>query len=182
MPITKQRTKKTASKSTKRTGLKAYQYVDRAAYKAVKQFVRLAHSFPETDFMSCEDYPYPGHHHIFEETYRKLQKATKGHAIITEFRVVTHRYGYMSMDCEVSDDLSLALTNKINAILKAGELQSGHACTLCGAKVLTSKHLEGPDPGNPFCEFHSQDEVDATLEAQFEPETVAEELGIDLER
>jgi hypothetical protein len=179
MPTNKQKTNQVAVKSTKRTGLKAQQYVDRLAHNAMKKFVVLAHSFPHTDFLDCDDYPYPGHHDIFEDTYRKLDRVTKDHVTITKFCVVTYRYGYMSMDCELDDEASQALTNKIDAILRAGERQSGHACTLCGAAIRTSEHLEAADPYHAFCKSHSQDEIDATFEAQFEPE-IGAELGIEI--
>jgi hypothetical protein len=112
-------------KSTKRTGLKAYQYVDRLAFKAVKQFAKLAHAFPDTDFLSCDDYPYPVHQRIFEDTYRKLVRATDGRAVVTQFGVATYRHGYMAMDCELSDDVAATAADKVDTILRAGERLSG---------------------------------------------------------
>jgi hypothetical protein len=179
MPTSKSESTRT-EKSTKRTGLRAYQYVDRLAFKAVKQFAKLAHAFPDTDFLSCEDYPYPGHQRIFEDTYRQLVKATDGRAAVTQFGVVTYRHGYMGMDCELSDDVPATVADKIDSVLRAGERLSGRACTICGEKVKNLNHLKAPDPHHGFCTAHGQDEIDAVFEAQFDIEAAAEELGIEL--
>jgi len=177
MPTSKRASTK---ESTKRTGLKAYQYVDRLASKAVKQFAKLAHAFPDTDFLNCEDYPYPGHQHIFEDTYRKLVKATDGRAAVTQFGVATYRHGYMAMDCDLSDDVTANIAGKVEAILKAGAQLSARACTICGEEVANLDHLKGPDPYHGFCKAHGQDEIDAVFEAEFDVEAAAEELGIEL--
>lgn len=179
MPTTKREPART-NKSTKRTGVRAYQYVDRLAFKAAKQFATLAHAFPDTDFLSCEDHPYPGHQRIFEDTYRKLVMATDGRAAVTQFSVVTYRHGYMAMDCELSDDVAATVAHKIDTILRAGERLSGRACTICGEKVTNLDHLKAPDPYHGFCKAHGQDEIDAVFEAQFDIEATAEELGIEL--
>jgi hypothetical protein len=163
-----------------RIGLKAYQYVDRLVLKAVKQLLKLAHAFPRTDFLSCDDLPYPGHQRIFEDTYRKLVKATEGHAAVTQFGVVTYGHGYMAMNCELSDDVSAAIEGKVDAILRAGERLSGEACTICGEKVANLDHLKSPEPRHGFCKAHGQDEIDAVFEARVDLGAVAEELGIEL--
>lgn len=175
---------KTASKSATvppgRTGHKAYQHIERVTYKAAKQFAKLAHRFPDTDFRSCEDYPYPGHLEVFEDTYRKLAEATKGRATITKFGVLSYRYGYMAMEFDLNDDVSATLAKRIDTILRAGEKQSGRECTICGARLLSLDHLKATDPYHGFCTTHSQDEIDAVFEAEFDIEAAVDELGIDL--
>jgi len=164
----------------KRSAPKAHLNIDQLAFEATKKFVKLAYEFPRTDFLSCEDYPYPGHQDIFEDTYRKIATAIKGRAVVTVFQVLTYRHGYMALECELSDDVSDKLEEKLQAILSAGQRLTGGTCTICGAKVASRAHLKSADPGQAFCKSHSLDERQAAYGSQVEVEKAAAELGFKL--
>jgi hypothetical protein len=140
----------------------------------------LARVYWYTDFLNCEDYPYPGHQEIFENTYLDIWDAVAGHADVLVFHVATYRHGYMALKCELSDGVSARLESKVQKILSAAQQLSGVTCTICGAKIRSRAHLRKADPTQAFCKSHTPDEKRAVFGAQVEIEKAAAELGIKL--